>query len=90
MKRGTGHWVEAIPDASMRRAAEEIFLAEAAAYAEWKSFVDPRPRRMSAADSKRAAYLHGMLAGLHRAAREFEKRRPLQFVGSSLSPAETE
>lgn len=75
-------WLGSVTDAKLREAAEAIIALCDKALEEHKVFVGPLPRRMKVADRERAAYLHGVLAGAAAAAREIEKRRSFQFVGS--------
>lgn len=66
----------------MREAIAAIETAKAAALAEWKEFAATLPKRMTASQRERSAYLRGRLAGLHQARRQFEMRSPLDIRGS--------
>jgi hypothetical protein len=70
-----------------RAALAAIREQQDSALAEWKEFAATVPKRMSASQRERSAYLRGRLAGLHAAMREFEKREPLQIVGSGAEAA---
>lgn len=73
--------LEHMPRPAMQQAIAAITAAEDEAVRDWKDFTGSLPKRMNAAQRERAAYLHGRIAGLHSALREFEKRIPLQLVG---------
>jgi hypothetical protein len=67
----------------MHEAIAEIASLTDAIANEWREFAASVPKRMTAAQRERSAYLRGRLAGLHQAHREFEKRAPIEFYGSS-------
>lgn len=71
-----------IGESKMREALAAVAKAQNAALAEWKEFAATVPRRMTASQRERSAYLRGRLAGLHQAYREFEMRSPIEFHGS--------
>lgn len=68
--------------AKMQEALVALSAAQDAALAEWEEFAKSVPKRMTAAQRARSAYLRGRLAGLHQAHREFEMRSPIEFFGS--------
>ena len=75
-------WLADVTDANLRAAAEAIIAGWDKALAEHHAFVDPLPRRMNVAQRERAAYLHGVVAGMAKATREIEGRRRVTLVGS--------
>lgn len=56
-----------------------------AARRDWKEYVATCSRRPTKAQAERIAFLRGRLSGLCEAMTEFEKRSPLEIVGSQHS-----
>jgi hypothetical protein len=74
----------AFAECNRHRASRDAIVArQEEVLAEWKAFAATVPKGMNVAQRERSAYLRGRLAGLHEAMREFEKREPVQFVGSA-------
>ena len=53
-----------------------------AARSDWKEYVATCSRRPTKSQAERIAFLRGRLSGLCEAMTEFEKRSPLEIVGS--------
>jgi hypothetical protein len=76
--------LETITAKKLLEAARAIHAASDAALVELKAFQKDRDLRR-ADERVRNAYLEGVLRGLYSACREFEKRQPLEFTGSTES-----
>lgn len=72
-----------MPATAWRDAGEAIFACWGLAVDKLKTEAGPlRRKRLNAAQRERIAYLKGVAHGYAGAAREFEKRMPVQFYAS--------
>jgi hypothetical protein len=78
----------AVPEGWQSEAMEEIFAEARKAVREFKEEIKEYPEEQS----PRRAYLHGLANGLLKAGRAYDKRKPIELVGSAapLPPAAEE